>query len=59
MTVPGPTLEVPSGDTTVTIHLDNNLPVPISLTIPGQVTAMTPVIYSPADSVTYQGACGR
>jgi FtsP/CotA-like multicopper oxidase with cupredoxin domain len=36
VTVPGPMLEVPAGDTTLTINLTNNLPVPISINIPGQ-----------------------
>jgi len=45
VTVPGPTLDVAPGTPTLTIHLDNNLPVPISLVIPGQApaAAMTPV----------------
>lgn len=42
VTVPGPTLTVPPGDTTLTINLTNDLPAPISLVIPGQVAAMTP-----------------
>jgi hypothetical protein len=47
-TVPGPTLTVPPGDNTLEITLHNNLPtlngeqVPLSIVIPGQVTAMTP-----------------
>lgn len=41
-TSPGPPLEVPAGDATLIIHLKNNLPVPISLVIPGQIAAMTP-----------------
>ena len=34
--VPGPQLIVPAGDTTLIINLTNNLPVPISMNIPGQ-----------------------
>lgn len=41
--VPGPSLDVPPGDTTLTIYLDNDLDVPISLVIPGLRSAMTPV----------------
>ena len=55
VSAPGPALVVPPGEATVIIHLDNNLPVPISLTIPGQQTAMTPVMYTAADSTKYQG----
>lgn len=42
-TVPGPALSVPPGDPVLTIHLQNNLPEPTSIVIPGQVAAMTPV----------------
>jgi hypothetical protein len=42
-TVPGPALTVPPGDTTLTVHLKNNLPEATSLVIPGQVATMTPV----------------
>jgi FtsP/CotA-like multicopper oxidase with cupredoxin domain len=42
VTVPGPRLEVPAGDTTLTVHLYNGLTVPTSLVLPGQVTAMSP-----------------
>ena len=42
VTVPGPTLTVLPGDTTLTINLTNNLPVPVSIVIPGQVTTMVP-----------------
>jgi len=34
--VPGPQLTVPPGDTILTINLTNNLPVPVSMNIPGQ-----------------------
>jgi len=43
VTVPGPLLTVPVGDSTLTIHLDNNLTVPISIVINGQSAVMTPV----------------
>jgi FtsP/CotA-like multicopper oxidase with cupredoxin domain len=46
VSVPGPRLTVPAGDTTLTIHLDNNLLVPISIVIPGQVATMTPVFFT-------------
>ena len=49
-TVPGPTLVVPPGDTSLMIHVDNNLSVPVSIVIPGQITPMTPVIQSVAPS---------
>lgn len=35
-TVPGPALNVPDGDSTLTINLTNNLAEPVSLMIPGQ-----------------------
>jgi FtsP/CotA-like multicopper oxidase with cupredoxin domain len=37
LTVPGPRIVVPPGDTTLDILLDNRLSAPISLVIPGQV----------------------
>lgn len=49
VTVPGPTLEVSPGDSTLTINLINELPAlngqgtPVSLIVPGQISAMTPV----------------
>jgi FtsP/CotA-like multicopper oxidase with cupredoxin domain len=52
-TVPGPALTVPPGDTMLTIHLVNALPqlinsgvVPTSIVVPGQVTTMTPVMFT-------------
>jgi len=42
-TVPGPLLEVAPGDSTLTIHLRNDLPKATSLVIPGQIATMTPV----------------
>jgi len=43
ITVPGPMLEVPPGDTTLTINLTNNLTVPVSIVIPGQPSQLNPV----------------
>ena len=46
VTVPGPELVVPPGDTTLTINLQNNLTVPVSIIIPGLTPApgdITPV----------------
>jgi len=43
VTVPGPMLTVPAGDSNLTIHLQNKLTEPVSIMINGQVTAMTPV----------------
>ncbi len=42
VSVPGPRLYLPPGDNNLIIHLDNNLPVPVSLVIPGQITEMHP-----------------
>lgn len=42
ITVPGPLLTIPSGETTLEINLTNNLTDNVSLVIPGLVTAMTP-----------------
>jgi VCBS repeat-containing protein len=48
-TVPGPRLSVPAGDTTLTVHLHNALPMlngaptPVSLVIMGQQAVMNPV----------------
>ncbi len=43
VTVPGPVLELPPGDTTLVIHLDNDLPEPVSIMVKGLVGSMTPV----------------
>ena len=43
VTVPGPALTVLPNDTTLTIHLDNNLPEPVSIVIPGQTIVPSPV----------------
>ncbi|MEW6101505.1 MAG: Ig-like domain-containing protein [Candidatus Omnitrophota bacterium] len=49
VTVPGPVLEVPAGDTTLTINLTNNLTVPVSIVIPGQAAALAPAYFDAAD----------
>jgi hypothetical protein len=36
VTIPGPIITVPSNENNLKIYLENNLPVPISLVIPGQ-----------------------
>lgn len=41
-TSPGPVLTVTTGDPTLTIHVDNDLPVATSIVIPGQIAQMTP-----------------
>ncbi len=41
--VPGPRITVPVGDSTLNIHLLNDLPEATSLVIPGQVAPLTPV----------------
>lgn len=43
VTVPGPVLQLSPGDTTLIIHLDNDLSEPVSLMIPGQISPMEPV----------------
>lgn len=64
VTVPGPILTVPPGDTTLIIHLKNNLTPartglaigsPVSLVIPGQVTPMTPVRFGPTPYPEFEG----
>jgi FtsP/CotA-like multicopper oxidase with cupredoxin domain len=45
-TTPGPMLTVPPADTTLILHLKNNLPEPVSLVIPGQIATMTPVFFT-------------
>jgi len=42
-TAPGPALTVPAGDSTLIVHLRNNLPKPTSLVINGLIKPMTPV----------------
>lgn len=41
--VPGPVIKMPVGDTTLNIRLENRLPVPVSIFIPGLNKAMNPV----------------
>jgi FtsP/CotA-like multicopper oxidase with cupredoxin domain len=48
VTSPGPMLTVLPADTTLTIHLKNDLPEPVSLVIPGQIAAMAPVFFTDA-----------
>jgi FtsP/CotA-like multicopper oxidase with cupredoxin domain len=48
VTSPGPMLTLPPTDTTLTLHLKNNLPEPVSLVIPGQIATMTPVFFTDA-----------
>lgn len=65
VSVPGPGLVVPPGDTTLTIHLDNNLSEAVSIVIPGQVTTMTPVKFMDAQgrqrvqSFTHETSAGN
>jgi VCBS repeat-containing protein len=42
VSVPGPLLEVPPGDTTLIINLENNLSDPVSIVIPGQPATFNP-----------------
>ncbi len=42
ITVPGPVLTIPPGETTLEINLTNNLANPVSLIIPGLTAAMNP-----------------
>lgn len=46
VTSPGAMLTVPPADATLTIRLKNNLPEPVSLVIPGQIAALTPVFFT-------------
>ncbi|MEW5729400.1 MAG: Ig-like domain-containing protein [Pseudomonadota bacterium] len=41
-TVPGPRIALPEADDTLTIHLRNDLPAPVSIVIPGQRAAPNP-----------------
>ena len=65
ITSPGPVLTVPPGDQTLTIYLDNNLPEPVSLVVPGQTATMTPVKFTDAagrqrvKSFTHETASGN
>ena len=55
ISIPGPILTVPSGDTTLTIHLDNNLTVPISIVINGQTAAAAAPVRFGANDPDYAG----
>lgn len=46
VTSPGPMLSVPATDTTLTIHLRNTLPEPVSIVIPGQIATMAPQFFT-------------
>jgi FtsP/CotA-like multicopper oxidase with cupredoxin domain len=46
VTVPGPLLTVPPNHRQLVIVMDNNLPVPVSVVIPGQITKTTPVKFT-------------
>jgi FtsP/CotA-like multicopper oxidase with cupredoxin domain len=60
VTVPGPVLTVPPGDSTLTILLENNLPVPVSIVIPGQTTVMSPVkVNGRVRSFTHETSSGN
>jgi FtsP/CotA-like multicopper oxidase with cupredoxin domain len=48
VTSPGPMLSVPANDTTLTIHLLNTLPEPVSIVIPGQIATMDPQFFTDA-----------
>jgi FtsP/CotA-like multicopper oxidase with cupredoxin domain len=48
VTSPGPMLTVPPRDSMLTIHVKNDLPEPVSLIIPGQITEMSPVFFTDA-----------
>ncbi len=50
-TVPGPALTVPVGDTSLTVHLRNNLGVPTSLVINGLIKPMAPVWTTDTDAL--------
>ena len=64
-TVPGPLLVIPPGETTLTVHLKNNLTAaniglsmgcPVSLVIPGQALTTTgPVRFGPMPYPQYEG----
>jgi len=48
ITVPGPRLVVPAGDTTLTITLTNNLTEPVSVVVPGLPAILNPTWINPA-----------
>ncbi len=54
-TVPGPMLTVPANDSTLVIHLENRLSVPVSLVIPGQTISPVPVMNPAAPYPQFAG----
>lgn len=48
VSVPGPPLTVAPTDSVLIVHLTNNLSTPVSLVIPGQITPMSPVMFTDA-----------
>lgn len=56
VTAPGPELSVPATDTSLTVHLQNALPEPTSLVVPGQSATLTPVWFEPGTATTWSGA---
>jgi hypothetical protein len=56
--VPGPRITVPSSETTLNIHVCNQLADPVSVVIPGQITTMTPVFFTEGE-VIYPGNSPR
>lgn len=65
ITIPGPLLQIPPGDNSLTIELKNNLTEPVSIVIPGQTTTMTPVKFTDGQgrqrvrSFTHETASGQ
>lgn len=55
-TVPGPVLALPDGDDTLTIHLRNELPAPVSLVVPGQVAPPNPTWVDAGGTVVSVGS---
>ncbi|MBY0431000.1 MAG: hypothetical protein K2Q10_07375, partial [Rhodospirillales bacterium] len=56
-TVPGPVITVPEGDTTLRVHLRNELAVPVSIVIPGLPAAPAPTWVEP-DGTELKGSRG-
>ncbi|HYD32404.1 MAG TPA: Ig-like domain-containing protein [Azospirillaceae bacterium] len=55
-TAPGPVITVPPGEATLRIHLTNELPVPTSLVIPGQIAAPNPTWIDGSGGVSATGS---
>jgi FtsP/CotA-like multicopper oxidase with cupredoxin domain len=55
---PGPALDVPAGDASLTINLRNTLPEPVSVVIPGQAMPTDP-LGGPLAPVKFSDAQGR